>query len=190
MESKFNNRTLVLILFILLIIGLRIIAPLSADFKVLANFSGVGAVALFGGSYFKNRLMALVFPMLALFLSDIGLVLTMGADYGFYSGWHYTYIAFAAMVMVGHFFIKNVSASTVLGGSLIGVFLHWIIADFGVWFGSSFYPQTIAGFWACLVAAIPFELTFLYGTLIYSTLMFGLFETLKVKYPSLKLVES
>ncbi|RZK54435.1 MAG: hypothetical protein EOO87_10460 [Pedobacter sp.] len=185
MENKSNNRTLVLLLFMVLIIGLRVVAPLSPDFKLIANFSGIGAVALFGGAYFKDRLSAFLFPVLVLFLSDLGLVLTMGKDYGFYQGWYYTYIAFILMVVVGKLMLTKVNVQNVIGASITAVFIHWIVSDFGVWFGSTFYPQTLAGFWTCLVAAIPFELKFLYGTLGYSVLMFGVFEALKAKYPAL-----
>lgn len=186
---KNSSRIFVLILLMVFIVGIRVIAPLSPDFKVLANFSGIGAVALFGGAYFKNKINALLLPVLVLFLSDLGLSLTMGKNYGFYEGWYYTYIAFILMVLVGKLMISKVNVASVLGASIVGVFIHWIISDFGVWFGSSFYPQTLAGFWACLVAAIPFELNFMYGTLAYSALMFTAFETLKVKFPVLSLTK-
>ncbi len=185
MENKFNYRTPVLLLFMLLIIGLRVIAPLSADFKFIAGFSGLGAAALFGGAYFKNKLNAFLLPVLVLFLSDLGLVLTMGVDYGFYDGMQYTYIAFILMVLVGHFMIKSVTASNVLIAGLVSVLIHWIVSDFGVWYGSTTFPQTVYGFWLCLVEAIPYEKNFLYGTLGYSALLFGIFESLKVKYPAL-----
>lgn len=186
MERSTNYRTLVLLMFMLIIIAIRVVAPLAPDFKVLANFSGVGAVALFGATYFK-RIGGFILPVLVLFLSDLGLAFTMGKNYGFYEGWYYTYIAFILMVAVGKLMINKPNVGNVLGASLAAVFIHWIIADFGVWFGSSFYPQTLAGFWACLVAAIPFELNFLYGTIAYSAIMFGAFEGLKVKYPALAL---
>lgn len=189
MENTSRYRTAILLLFMLLIIGLRVIAPLSPDFKLIANFTGLGAVALFGGAYFKNNIYAFLLPVLVLFLSDLGLALTMGVDYGFYQGWYYTYIAFILMVLVGKLMIGKVNVASVLGASIVGVFIHWIVSDFGVWFGSTFYPQTLAGFWACLVAAIPFELKFLYGTLGYAALMFGVFEALKVKFPSLSLAK-
>ncbi len=187
MENTSRYRTAVLLLFMLVIVGLRVIAPLSPDFNFIANFSGIGAVALFGGAYFGNNMKAILLPVLILLLSDLGLALTMGIDYGFYQGWYYTYIAFVLMVVVGKIMINNVNLNKVLGASILGIFIHWIVSDFGVWFGSTLYPQTLPGFWACLVAAIPFELKFLYGTLGYSALMFGTFEALKVKFPTLGL---
>lgn len=190
MSTNNNSRNAILCMFIMLILIIRIFAPLSEDFKAIANFSGLGALALFTGSYFKNRIAGFAIAMISLFLSDLGLAVTMGKAYGFYQGWYYTYIAFALMVLVGQQTLKKVSVATVLSSSLLAVLIHWIVADFGVWYGSTFYPQTVGGFWACLVAAIPFELNFLYGTLLYSTLMFGLFETLKVKFPALRLARA
>lgn len=187
MENKFNSRTLVLILFMAVIIGLRLVAPLSPDFKLIANFSAIGAVALFGGAYFKNTVNAFAFPILVLLLSDVGLALVMGKEYSFYPGWYYTYIAFALMVLVGRIILTKVKVQNVLIAGVVAVFIHWIVSDFGMWLGYDTYPKTLAGFWACLVAAIPFELNFLYGTLAYSALMFGVFESLKTKYPVLSL---
>lgn len=186
MERKSNTRLVVLLLFIAIVIGLRMIAPLSPDFNMLANFTGIGAVAIFSGSYFRNKAAGFILPMLVLLVSDLGLAMVMGKHWAFYTGWYYTYIAFALMVLVGQVLLKKVTVGNVFVASLVGVFIHWVVSDFGVWFGSTFYPQTLAGFWACLVAAIPFELKFLYGTLIYSAIMFLGFEALKSKFPSLK----
>ena len=185
METKSSYRTAILLLFMLIIISQRVIAPLSPDYKIIANISGLGAVAIFGGAYFRTNIYGFLLPVLVLFLSDLGLALTMGVDYGFYQGWYYTYIAFILMVVVGRLYINKVNVQNVVGASFIAVFIHWIVSDFGVWLGSTYYPQTLAGFWACLVAAIPYELKFLYATLGCSALMFGAFEALKAKFPSL-----
>ncbi len=186
MEKTSRTRLGILLLFITVIVGLRVIAPLSPDFKALANFSGLGAVAIFSGSYFRNKLSAYIFPMLVLLLSDLALGISMGGAYVFYTGWYYTYIAFALMIGVGQMLVKNVNVQNVALASIVGVFIHWIVADFGVWFGSPFYAQNLGGFVACLIAAIPFELKFLYGTVFYSALMFSAFEMLKAKFPSLQ----
>ncbi|WP_113661173.1 DUF6580 family putative transport protein [Pedobacter nanyangensis] len=186
MERKSNTRLVVLLLFIAFVIGLRMIAPLSPDFKLFANFSGLGAVAIFSGSYFKNKFSGYVLPMLVLLLSDLGLALMMGESYVFYPGWYYTYIAFALMVLTAQILVKKVSVANVFIATLVGVIIHWIVSDFGMWLGFDTYPKTLAGFGECLVAAIPFELKFLYGTLVYSAIMFVGFEALKAKFPSLK----
>lgn len=186
MNNLFNKRTLVLLLFIAIVISTRVMAALSPELQFLGNLSGIGAVAIFSGSYFKSKFNSYVLPMLVLLLSDFVLGLTVDKGYFFYQGWYYTYIAFGLMILAGKFVAKKPNVAGVLGASLVGVFIHWIISDFGVWLGSTFYPQTLAGFWACLIAAIPFELRFLTGTIMYAAIMFAAFETLKVKYPALK----
>lgn len=185
--EKSNYRTLVLIALMLIVVAVRVFAPLSSDFKLIANFTGIGAIALFGGAYFKKWTNALLLPVLVLFASDLGLALTMGKNYGFYEGWYYTYIAFILMVLAGKLIVRRVNIQSVLGAGLLGVFIHWIVSDYGVWLGSTHYAQTLSGFWACLVAAIPYELNFLYGTLAYSAILFGAFEGLQIKFPALSL---
>ena len=70
-ESKFNPRTMILLLIIIFVSIIRVAAPFSGDFKVIANFSAVGAIALFGGAYFNNNVKAFAFPLLILLLSDL-----------------------------------------------------------------------------------------------------------------------
>jgi hypothetical protein len=188
-ESIFNPRTLILLLIVALVTILRTVAPFSDNFGQIANFSAVGAITLFSGTYFKNTLQSFAVPILTLLLTDIILATTIYKEYsnGFlYEGWYWTYIAFALMVLATRFISKKVNVLNFVLGTISVVLIHWIVTDLGVWYGSN-YPQTLAGFWAVLVLAIPFELRFLYGTIAYGILMFGAFELLKVKYPVLTL---
>lgn len=187
---KFNPRTLILLLMILAITGFRLLVTFNSDELKFANFSSIGAVALFGGAYFKDHLKAFAFPLLSLFLSDIILSTTIFSKYssGFlYQGWYWTYIAFALMVLAGRLLLKKVNVVNLLASTLTIVLIHWLVSDIGVWYQNSAYTQDLAGFWSCLVKAIPFEIRFLEGTVIYGALLFGAFEILKAKYPVLKL---
>ena len=187
---KFNPRTLILLLMILAITAFRLLVTFNSDELKFANFSSIGAVALFGGAYFKDNLKAFAFPLLSLFLSDLILSATIFSKYSssfLYEGWYWTYIAFALMVLVGRIMLKNVNIVNLLSSTLVIVLIHWIVSDIGVWYHNPAYTQDIAGFWACLVKAIPFEIRFLEGTVIYGALLFGAFEILKAKYPVLKL---
>ena len=188
-ELKFNPRILILLLIVALVTILRTIAPFSDNFDKIANFSAVGAITLFSGSYFKNSAQAFAIPLLTLLVSDVILATTIYKEYsnGFlYDGWYWTYIAFALMVLVTKLVVRKVNVLNLVMGTLAVVLIHWIVTDLGVWYGSN-YPQTLAGFWAVLVPAIPFELRFLYGTVAYGILMFGSFEVLKDVYPVLSL---
>lgn len=190
-ESIFNPRTLILLLIVALVTVLRTVAPFSDNFGDIANFSAVGAITLFSGSYFKNPVQSFAIPLLTLLLTDVILATTIYREYsnGFlYDGWYWTYIAFAIMILVSRIIVKKVNTINFVLGTLGVVLVHWIVTDLGVWYGSN-YPQTLAGFWTVLALAIPFELRFLYGTLAYGVLMFGAFELIKVKYPSLNLAK-
>ncbi|MEH3115795.1 DUF6580 family putative transport protein [Pedobacter terrae] len=188
---KFNPRTLILLLMILALTAFRLLVTFNADELQFANFSSIGAVALFGGAYFKGHLKAFAFPLLSLFLSDFVLASTIFSKYSgssfLYEGWYWTYIAFALMVLVGRILLKNVNVVNLLASTLSIVLIHWLVTDLGVWINNPAYTQDLAGYWNCLVKAIPFEIRFLEGTVIYGALLFGAFEILKAKYPVLKL---
>jgi hypothetical protein len=186
---KFNPRTLILLLIILAITAFRLLVTFNSDELKFANFSSIGAVALFGGAYFKDHVKAFAFPLLSLLISDFVLYTTIYKQYVdmllVQELW--TYVAIALMVLVGRVLLKKVTVANLLLSTLAIVFIHWIVSDFGSWYHNPLFTQDLAGFWACLVKAIPFEIRFLEGTVIYGALLFGAFEVLKAKYPVLKL---
>lgn len=188
-KIKLDYKDTAILLFILVTAAWRVLVSTGVEFSAsaMSTFTPIGAMALFGGAYL-GRAKGLAFPLLTLWLSDI--VLNKLVFYGewrlFYEDFAWTYGAFALMVVVGRWMKSNKSVARFLGSSLIIVFIHWIVTDIGVWLGSTIYPQTLAGFWACLVAAIPYEQNFLAGTLIYGTILFGAFEWIKLRLPALQ----
>lgn len=188
-DLKFNPRVLVLLLIIVFISVIRILVPHSDNFDKIAGFSAVGAIALFGGAYFNTNLKAFGFPLAILLLSDIFIAQTSGYGF-FYAGWYWTYIAFILMVFAAKFLLARVNVASFVGSVLAIVFIHWIVSDISAMYIPGLYEPTLAGYWACLVAAIPFELKFLYGTVIYGGVMFGAFELLKAKFPALSMVRT
>jgi len=184
MERKFNPRNAVLMLIIVLIAFIRVFTNFSTHITVLANYSPLAAMALFGGAYFKGNLKAVFFPLLTIFLSDLILFATVYKDYGngfLYDGWYWVYGAFVQIALTGKLIIRKINAQRIALAIVVSICIHWIVTDFGVWLGSKTYPQTWAGFNACLIAAIPFELRLFAATIIYSTIMFGVFELMKRK---------
>ncbi len=102
--SKFNPHTLVIFLFILAIGLVRIVMHTSGELSTIANFSPVGAIALFGGACFNKSWKAFSFPLLTLLISDLFLSFTVFNQYRtglLYGGWYWTYGAFALMVLAG-----------------------------------------------------------------------------------------
>lgn len=169
---KFNPSAVILVLIVVLVSVFRIAAPYSDNFKEIANFSAVGAIALFGGAYFNSNIKAFGFPLLVLLLSDVFIAKTSGFGF-FYEGWYWTYIAFILMVFASKQLLKHINVQNLVLSAVVITLIHWVVADIGVMYMPGLYPPTLAGYWACLVAAVPFELKFLYGTLVYGAVMFG-----------------
>jgi len=187
--KNFNPRTVVLLLFILSIAMLRVVINLNDPVSPLANFSPIGAIALFGGAYFDKRIKAFALPLLVLFVSDLILRQTVFRSSDkqiLYSGWYWVYGSFALMVIAGRLILKKLSISRFLLSALVCVLIHWLLTDFGVWIGSKMYAQNLSGYINCLTSAIPFELRFMSGTLIYGATLFGVFEWMQKMYPILR----
>lgn len=186
---KFNPRNAVVVLVIIVIAIIRVLNNSGLGMEMLANYSPLAAMALFGSAYFKGNVKPLLFPLMAIFISDVVLFATAYKAYGngiLYDGWYWVYGAFLLIVIGGKLIIRKITVANIGIAAFAGVFIHWTVTDFGVWIGSSTYPQTWAGFVACLAAAIPFELRLLTATIIYSAIMFGVFELMQRKYAALK----
>jgi hypothetical protein len=176
---KFNPRTVLLLVFITAIAAVRVIINFDTQISPLANFSPVGAMALFGGAYFNKQWKAFSFPLLMLFLSDFILQQTVFKAYGngiLYGGWCWVYGAFALMTIAGRWLLKKITIKNFILSVFVCVFIHWTVTDIGVWYGSRIFSQDLEGYINCLVAAIPYELRFLTGTLVYGIILFGLFD--------------
>jgi len=153
-----------------------------------SNFTAIGAMALFGGAYFTRKSWALLVPLLALWLSDI--VLNNVVYRPYYPTFTlevnpWTYGTFAAIVLLGAVLLRRVKPLNVLLTSLLASTLFFVVTNFGVWIGSSIYPQTTAGLLTCYTAALPFFGNTLAGDLFWSTVLFAGFELVQRRFPSL-----
>jgi hypothetical protein len=173
----------------LLLVVMIVLAALSRLLPHPPNFSPVEAMALFGGAYFANRSWAIVVPLIAMVLSDIGLGLMFGGSYMSYvaslSFWS-VYACIALSTVMGFGLRGKVGGANVLGYSLAGSVLFFAVTNFTTWFGSTMYPQTGAGLVAAYVAGIPFFKWTVLGTLFYSALLFGGFALLRQQLPALR----
>jgi len=188
---KFNPRTAVLVFFIVITGALRVLAATGKHVYPLSNFTPLAAMALFGGAYFSSNLKAYGWPLFTLWISDILMnrFVFFGEWQLLYEGFYWTYGAFALMTLAGRLLIKKTSIRPILSAALVSVLIHWTVTDFGVWLDSSLYAKTITGFIQCLVAAIPFEIRLMEGTLLYGAILFGAFEWMQRRYSVLAIVK-
>jgi hypothetical protein len=191
--QKINPRFAVLALFMIVVAAMRI--PNAAQLTPWANFTPIGAMGLFGGAYFTSKWKTFAFPLLTLLASDlvINIVVFDGRYGAMYSGWYIIYGIFAVVVVLGKWMIKKVTVKNVVLASVTAAVSHWLIADFTVWIGGGTDLRTMAPLtkdWAgliqCYAQGFPFMKNFLAGTLVYGGVMFGAFEWMKAKKPSLQ----
>lgn len=137
------------------------------------NFAPIAAMALFGGAYFNKKSLAFAVPLAAMFLTD--------SIIGFHSGMWFVYLSFAIIVLIGMLMLKKVSIKNVFLASVTASISFFIITNFGVWAFGTMYPKNLIGLLECYIAAIPFIHNTLIGDLLFSGLMFGLYEFVKIK---------
>src|SRR5215208_7263592 len=114
--KKFNPRTIVLLLIIIAVASLRLLTHFTDHLSSISNFTPVGAMALFGGASFKGKLKSFFFPLFALFISDLVLSFTIYSSFRsglLYTGWYWTYAAFALMVIAGKMLIRDVTVKNI-----------------------------------------------------------------------------
>jgi hypothetical protein len=141
------------------------------------NFTPIAAIALFSGAYFNKKAFAFLVPFIAMFISD--------AIIGFHSLAWLVYMSFALIVVIGILFLKKVSVKNVVFAAIVSSVSFFIITNFGVWLGSTFYPQNFMGLIQCYIAAIPFFHNNILGDLVYTGLLFGIYEAIKATNPKL-----
>jgi len=178
--EKTNARSLVIIAMILFAVVMRVV---NTQVLWLSNFTPVGAMALFGGAYFNDKVKAFLVPLAALFLSDLiinGLIYHVNP----FAISYWMYGCFIAMVFIGTL-IKNVNVTNVLLGSLASVLIHWLVMDLPFLYGTQ-YTHDLPGYLLSLKKAIPFERNMLIADAVYGAILFGGFELAKSKYTFLR----
>jgi len=182
--KNLNARNSVLLLMIVAAAATRFIYL--GEQSAWSNFTPIGAIALFGGTYFTNRYKAYAVPLITLFISDIFITHSYTGEWSlFYGGFAWVYICFAAMVFIGGL-IKKATVLNVFAASLAGVLLHWLVTDIQPWLGGTLYSKGIEGYFQSLIAAIPFERNLLFGNLLFGAILYGGFELAKSKFSILK----
>jgi len=134
------------------------------------NFTPVISIALFAGAYLQKKF-AFLIPLAAMLMSDMIV--------GFYNpvSMAFVYGSFLLIVAIGITTNNKVSVIRIGGFSLAGAVLFFVLTNLGVWIvPNSMYPRTFAGLVECYVMAIPFFGNTIYSALLYSGLMFGMYE--------------
>ncbi|MGB7283276.1 MAG: DUF6580 family putative transport protein [Candidatus Acidiferrum sp.] len=164
-------RTLLVLAMIAIVAALRI-APHPW------NFTPVGAMALFSGAMIKDRRLAFLFPLLALFAGDIFI--------GFHKLMPVVYASFLISVAIGLWLRHRRTVARVGAATLLGAIQFFLVTNFAVWALSLTYPRNSAGLLACYAAGVPFFWNTLAGDAFYALLLFGSFALAERVFPAFR----
>lgn len=158
----------------------------------LHNFSPIGAMALFGAAYFRDRIFAFVVPLMALFLTDV--ILEVSAGIGFYEGMPFIYGAFFLTGCIGFLLRNKVGFLNVAGGAIASSVIFFLVTNLGAWLANPLYPPNFMGLMQSYAAGLAFYkaelfgnffLNTVFGTLFFSAVLFGVFEFVKKWVPAI-----
>ncbi len=139
------------------------------------NFTPVGAMALFSGALLKDRRLAFLFPLLALFLGDVFI--------GFHKLIPIVYASFLINVAIGLWLRDRRTVARISLATLLGATQFFFITNFAVWQFLSGFPHTASGLVACYLAGIPFFWNTLAGDALYAALLFGSYALAERFFP-------
>jgi len=142
------------------------------------NFTPVGAMALFSGAVLKDRRLAFLFPLVALFAGDIFI--------GFHKLLPIVYASFLVNVAIGLWLRDRRTVARVTLATLLGSAQFFLVTNFAVWWLLNSYTKTASGLAACYIAGIPFFWNTLAGDAFYATLLFGGFALAARLFPALR----
>ena len=173
--------------YFLIVLGCILITALSRLFPHLWNFTPIAAIALFGGVYFKDIKWAFIAPIACLLFSDLllqGKFIFGIAEYpALYSGIWMTYLSFALVIGLGILIRKKPSVLKVMGASIVGSVLFFLITNFGAWMTDhQYYPvKSVESLIYAYELGLPFFRGTLMGDLFYNAVLFGSFAFLSRK---------
>ncbi len=145
------------------------------------NFTPIAAIALFGAAYFKNKKMAFIIPITAMFVSDLII--------GMHNTLLFVYLAFVLVGVLGFQLRGRVKTINVIGSSLAASVVFFLITNFGSWLAYDMYSKDLAGLLNCYTAAIPFFRNTVLGDLFFVGVLIGGFELLQYRFPKLARVK-
>ncbi len=182
MSSK--NKTGLFLVFVSLAAATRLFPNVMPP-----NVSPLASIALFGSTFFGRKYLAILVPLIVLFLSDLFLNNIVYSAY--YEGFTIfspnsilVYLAFLLIALIGFGVLKKVTGTRVLGGTILATITFFLITNFGSWLYLPNYSKDLTGLFQSYVAGLPFLQNSLLGNLFYSGVFFGLYQVVNARNTS------
>ena len=182
-----NNRNLILLGMIFLAIVSRFIITAGPNW---ANFSPIGAMALFSGYYFRNKTFGLSITFAGIWISNMIINNLLYAEYfdGFSYGLNLSHmLIFLGITAYGQFNQAGKGEKLGMGDflrmNLFSAFIFFLVSNFLVWLGSEVtYTKDLTGLIACYTAGLPFIQNTILSQLFFGAIFFGAYQLIEAKY--------
>ena len=142
------------------------------------NFTPVGAMALFSGAVLRNRRLAFLFPLAALFVGDMFV--------GFHKLMPFVYASFAVNIAIGFWLRDRRTIGRISLATFAGAAQFFLVTNFAVWLYFDTFPKSAVGLATCYITGLPLFGNTLAGDAIYATLLFGGYALAERFVPALR----
>lgn len=164
---------------IITIITIIFVAALSRLIPHPSNVAPLGAMALFGGYYFTKKWQAFAVTASSWLLADLFLNNVIYKQYFPTFTWIsqsfiMVAISLIVIILISKLVIKEVNFQSIFLASFLCSCAFFLISNFGSYL--QLYPQNTTGLIAAYTAGLPFFRNTLFGDLVYSGILFGLYQ--------------
>lgn len=160
---KNSQRTIFFSILVIMLAGLGI---LTRFFPHPANFTAVGATALFAGACFPKK-WGMLIPLVIMVVSDLFI--------GFHELVLFTWGSMALSGLIGVQLRGRTKPLPILSGALFASIQFYLITNWAVWQFGTMYSRDLSGLFASYVAGLPFFRNMMFGDIVYSGVLFGLY---------------
>jgi hypothetical protein len=152
---------------IVIILSFILLGVLSRLLPHPPNFTPIGAMALLGGVYLKDKKLAFLLPLAILFISDLLIS-------GMHSLMPFVYLSFILITSLGIWAKENLKLGKLVSITFLSSLIFFIVSNLGVWWLG--YEHSLQGLSLCFTLALPFFGNTLLGDFFFVTLFFGSFS--------------
>jgi hypothetical protein len=92
----------------------------------------------------------------------------------------YVWLSFVLVGLIGLVVRKRKNPATVILGSLAGSIVFYLVTNWAVWAFGTMYAPNFGGLLESYVRAIPFFRNTLLGDLVFTGLLFGAYEAIRL----------
>ena len=154
------------------------------------NFSAVTGMVIFGGFMFGRQKSFFIITILALFFTDFIFNNYIHPEYFpvrtglvFFSSYMiWVYLSYGLIIMLSSKFLRKFSYLKRFSTALVSSMIFYLITNFAWLYPVSLYSRDLNGIIQSYTAALPFFRTSLVSDILFSFMIFGIYDLVVSRY--------